>query len=75
MGSTHFLFRQGKVYHFDMPLYRIYTSVGYWMSFVFAWVLPQPSWRQMKSTPHFLLYNNQRSGVGLDYMLIWKRES
>ena len=46
---------------------HICTSVGYWMSFVFAWVLPQPSWRQMKSAPHFSFCTNpQSSGAGLE---------
>ena len=53
-----------------MLLCRIYTSVGYWMSFVFFRVLPQPSISQVKSAPHFLyittMYNHQRSGVELE---------
>ena len=73
MDSTHFLFRQGKVYHIryvmSIQVWGIrchLSSSGFYHNLLRA--------DEINSTLSFL-YNNQSSGVGLDYMLIWKRES
>ena len=43
-----------------LPVPHIYSSVGYWVSFVFFRVLPQPLIRQTESAPHFLFANRPK---------------
>ena len=43
---------------------HIYSSVGYWVTSVFFKVFPQPSVRQPRSAPHFLVYDGRGGACG-----------